>query len=94
MAGYTYKNITIYPVVTEKTTAMSDHSIYAFKTDPDLTKQQMAAFIKEKFQVEVASMNVANMKAKTRTFRGKVGRTKAFKKYYVKLKDGKKIELM
>lgn len=84
------------PIVTEKMTALQDQGVYAFEVDKYANKISIARAVEKKFNVTVLSVRTSNHKGKAKsqlTRRGRFeGRTAAWKKAYVKLKAGDKIE--
>jgi len=82
------------PWVTEKGTNLGANRQYVFLVAHDATKPEIKKAVKELYKVEVASVNVVNLPAKAKRFRGVVrsageGRRKAI----VTLKEGQKIDL-
>lgn len=91
-------NILIRPLITEKMTEISEQEgKYGFVVDYHANKIQIAKAIKEKFEVDVVSVNTIKHKGKTRTQftrRGRFsGKTPRFKKAIVKLKEGQTIDI-
>lgn len=84
--------------VTEKATELaSNHNQYTFKVHPDSNRIEIAKAIRGLFDVAVTRVNVLNRKGKTkrsRTQRGKVGRTASSKIAIVTVKEGDKIDLL
>ena len=84
------------PIVTEKMTAMQDKGVYAFEVERNANKISIAKAVTKKFNVTVVSVRTATHKGKAKsqmTKRGRFpGRTSSWKKAYVRLKDGDKIE--
>jgi large subunit ribosomal protein L23 len=85
------------PIVTEKLTAMQDKGVYAFEVEKSANKISIQQAVEKKFNVTVLSVRTATHKGKTKsqmTRRGRFeGRTASWKKAYVRLKEGDKIEL-
>lgn len=84
------------PIVTEKMTGMQDKGVYAFEVDKDANKISIQKAVEKKFNVTVLSVRTAVHKGKSKsqmTRRGRfTGRTSSWKKAYVRLKEGDKIE--
>ncbi len=84
------------PIVTEKLTALQDKGVYAFEVDKNANKISIARAVEKKFNVTVVSVRTSNHKGKAKsqlTRRGRfAGRTASWKKAYVQLKEGDKIE--
>ncbi|MDR0595118.1 MAG: 50S ribosomal protein L23 [Puniceicoccales bacterium] len=85
-------------ILTEKSNILSaDLNQYTFKVCSCATKQAIALAIEKVFKVKVESVNVLNTSRKHRRARVKgarPGKTQAFKKAIVSLKDGDKIEVV
>ena len=91
-------NILIKPLITEKMTNLSaDHGQYGFLVNPKANKIEIARAIEKRFNVHVIDIRTINRSGKMKTqFRksGKfVGRTSAYKKAIITLKEGETIEL-
>jgi large subunit ribosomal protein L23 len=84
------------PIVTEKMTAVQDKGVYAFEVDKDANKISIQRAVEKKFNVTVLGVRTSVQKGKTKsqmTRRGRfAGRTSSWKKAYVRLKEGDKIE--
>lgn len=83
------------PVVSEKATQLADkHNQVIFKVRPDATKGEIKAAVellwKDK-KVEVASVQIANVRGKPKRFGAYIGRRRNWKKAYVCLKPGQEI---
>ncbi|MDD7438906.1 MAG: 50S ribosomal protein L23 [Bacteroidales bacterium] len=92
------RGILIQPIITEKQTditeAMSNR--YGFKVVRSANKSQIKEAVEKMYDVTVVSVNTANYdgKRKSRYTKGGlvVGRTPAFKKAIVTLKEGQVID--
>lgn len=84
------------PIVTEKMTALQDKGQYAFEVAIDANKIVIAQAVEKKFNVTVVDVRTSRHKGKTKsqmTRKGRFpGRTAAWKKAIVRLKDGDKIQ--
>lgn len=85
-------DILLAPVITEKSQALSADNVYVFKVLKSANKTQIKQVIEKKFGVKVASVNTLNVVTKKRRVGKYSGRTNAYKKAYVKLMEGSKIE--
>ena len=81
------------PVITEKTTLLSEQNKVVFKVANDATKDEIAAAVEELFKVKVTKVNTIVTKGKTKRFRGIVGRRNDVKKAIVTLADGQSIDI-
>lgn len=84
------------PIVTEKMTAQQEKGMYAFEVDGGANKIEVARAVEKKFNVTVLEVRTQRVKGKTKTQmtrKGRfTGRTSAWKKAIVRLKEGDKIE--
>jgi len=84
--------IILRPIITEKSTALKEknHEI-CFEVDPRANKIDIQKATEKLFNVKVERVRTISKKGKTRRVGRNVGRTKNWKKAYVKLKDGEKM---
>ena len=88
-------NILLGPRVSEKSTMVADkHNQFVFKVAGAANKEQIKRAVELMFKVEVASVQVCNVRGKTRTFKNRQGSRQSWKKAYVKLKPGFDIDFM
>ena len=88
-----YTNVIIAPVITEKSAIQRENNVYTFKVARDANKIQIKKAIEEAFGVKVEKVNTLNTKSKSRRVGRYPGKTQAYKKAFVTLKDGDSIEL-
>ena len=89
-----YSDIIIAPVITEKSSSVSgDGKTYVFKCNQKANKYQIKDAVEKAFGVKVSRVNTLNTKPKNRRVGRYTGQTKTYKKAYVTLVDGDKIEL-
>ena len=88
-----YTNIIVAPVITEKSAIQRENNVYTFKVAKDANKIQIKKAIEEAFGVKVVKVNTLNTKSKSKRVGRYTGKTKAYKKAFVTLKDGDSIEL-
>ncbi|MGH6887413.1 MAG: 50S ribosomal protein L23 [Kiloniellales bacterium] len=81
------------PLVTEKSTLMSQHSQVAFLVPLDATKPEIKAAIEDLFKVKVKAVNTLRSKGKVKRFRGRLGQRPDSKKAYVTLEEGHSIDV-
>ena len=90
--------IIIKPIVTEKQTAFTDKfpNRYGFRVSPDANKLEIKKAVEEMYGVTVESVNTMNYagKKKSRYTKSGIinGKTSAFKKAIVTLKEGETID--
>lgn len=81
------------PHVSEKTTRIAgEGNQYVFKVIKDATKPEVKSAVESVFGVTVRSVNMVNVKGKTKAFRARAGKRADWKKAYVRLNDGEVIE--
>ena len=91
--------IIIKPVVTEKQTSITEKfpNRFAFKVSPDANKIEIKNAIEAMYKVTVVKVNTLNYSGKRKGRYTKsgyiVGKTSAFKKAIVTLKEGETIDL-
>jgi len=81
------------PIITEKTTMLSEQNKVVFRVPLDATKPQIKQAVEVLFSVNVMSVNTIVVKGKTKQFRGVPGRRSDVKKAIVTLKDGQSIDV-
>ncbi len=84
------------PVITEKTTDMQDQANqFVFQVDRRANKMLVKQAVEERFEVEVVSVNIVSVKAKTRRrgLRARSIRVVPWKKAIVTLAPGDSIQL-
>ena len=85
--------VLVEPRMTEKSARVADaHGQYLFRVLTDATKPEIKAAVEQLFKVEVASVTTAVVRGRTRRFRNTLGSTNAWKRAYVRLKDGFEID--
>jgi len=87
--------VLLAPVVSEKATQIADRfNQVVFRVRPDATKKDVKAAVelmwKEK-KLEVASVQIVNVRGKHKRFGAYNGRRRNWKKAYVSLKPGQEI---
>lgn len=86
-------DIIIEPVITEKSTELSEQfNKSVFVVSKTATKPLVKKAVEEIFQVKVESVNIVNLKGKTKTFRGRKGKQSDVKKAIVTLSKESKID--
>jgi len=86
-------SVLVSPRITDKAYRQSESS-FVFEVLADATKYEVKSAVEFLFNVKVDSVNSVTVKGKRRRFAGRVGVLKSFKKAYVKLMPGEKIELL
>ena len=88
-------SVLIRPVVSEKSYALMDKSVYVFIVDPRATKIDVRHAVEQAFGVRVANVNTLNRKGKTKRNRknNTVGHRADTKRAIVTLHEGDSIDL-
>lgn len=81
------------PVITEKTTMMSEYNQVVFRVPLTATKPQIRAAVEGLFDVKVFDVNTIRVKGKTKRFKGVKGRRNDYKKAMVRLAEGQSIDV-
>tara|TARA_B100000965_G_C19294494_1_gene627380 strand:+ start:288 stop:581 length:294 start_codon:yes stop_codon:yes gene_type:complete len=83
----------LFPVVTEKSTNLSEQNKIVFKVRQDANKKNIKKNIEKLFKVNVIKVNIINKKSKKKISMGRVKNVLGFKKAIVTLKKGQNIDL-
>ena len=83
----------LFPVVTEKSTNLSEQNKIVFKVPRTANKKNLKTNIEKIFKVNVTKVNIINNKTRIKVTRGKKVRVKGFKKAIITLKKGQNIDL-
>ena len=81
------------PVVTEKSTNLSEQNKIVFKVPHSANKKTLKGSIEKIFKVNVTKINIINKKNRTKFTRGRTIKVKGYKKAIVTLKKGQSIDL-
>lgn len=93
MADLKHYDTIIAPVITEKSTLLSDQNKVVFKVPLAATKDEVKAAVEALFKVRVLSVNTIRVKGKTKRFRGIEGKRSDSKKAIVTLAAGQSIDV-
>ena len=83
----------ISPIVTEKSTNLSEHNKIVFKVPSAANKDNLKSNIEKIFKVTVTKINIINKQKRTKLTRGKKIKVSGFKKAIITLKKGQSIDL-
>jgi large subunit ribosomal protein L23 len=86
-------DVILAPVVTEKSTRVSEHNQIVFKVRMDATKPEIKKAVEGLFGVKVTAVNTLVQKGKVKRFRGRVGFRSDVKKAIVTLAEGQSIDV-
>ena len=81
------------PLVTEKSTNISEQNKIIFKVHSGANKKNIKSNIEKIFKVNVTKVNIINKRTRIKITRGKKVRVKGFKKAIITLKKGQNIDL-
>ncbi len=86
-------DVILAPVVSEKSTLLSEYNQVMFKVAGWSTKPQIKEAVEKLFEVKVEAVNTLNRKGKSKVFKGRKGRQSDTKFAIVTLKDGERIDI-
>jgi len=81
------------PVITEKSTLVSEHNQVIFKVARDASKPEIKAAVEKLFNVKVKAVNTHVRKGKMKTFKNIRSRQSDIKRAVVTLEDGHSIDV-
>ena len=81
------------PVVTEKSTNMSEQNKIVFKVPNSSNKKIIKKNIEKIFKVNVTKVNIINKQPRNKISRGRKVKVKGYKKAIITLKKGQTIDL-
>ncbi|WP_440929528.1 50S ribosomal protein L23 [Candidatus Pelagibacter sp.] len=81
------------PLVTEKSTNLSEQNKIVFKVPSKANKQNIKNNIEKIFKVNVTKINIINKQSRTKLTRGRKVKVSGFKKAIITLKKGQSIDL-
>ena len=83
----------LFPLVTEKTTNLSDQNKIVFRVPMSANKKNLKLNIEKIFKVNVTKINIINKQNRTKLTRGRKVKVSGFKKAIITLKKGQSIDL-
>jgi len=86
-------DVIVSPVITEKSTLLSENNAVVFKVANDASKPEIKAAIEAIWGVTVKSVNTLVAKGKTKRWKGKPYKRSDVKKAIVRLADGQSIDI-
>ena len=81
------------PLLTEKSTNLSEQNKIVFKVPYNSNKKNLKSNIEKIFKVNVTKINIINKRNRTKLSRGKKIKVSGFKKAIITLKKGQNIDL-
>ncbi|MGI0439339.1 50S ribosomal protein L23 [Helicobacter himalayensis] len=79
---------------TEKSLSLQENGVIVVQTASGVSKNQLEAVFKEYFGFVPLKINSLKQDGKTKRFRGREGKRASFKKFYVKVPEGAKIDAL
>ena len=86
-------DVILAPVITEKSTLLSENNAVVFKVARDATKPAIKAAVEALFDVKVIGVNTLITKGKTKRWKGKPYTRSDVKKAIVRLAEGQSIDV-
>ena len=81
-----------FPVVTEKSTKISENNQFVFKVAIDSSKDEIKKAIEKVFKVKVKAVNTIKIKGKRKICKGTKGKRSDFKKAVITLVKGETLD--
>ena len=81
------------PIVTEKSSILSEQNKIVFKVPNRANKKNLKANIEKIFKVNVTKINIINKRNRTKLTKGRKVKVSGFKKAIITLKKGQSIDL-
>jgi len=81
------------PIVTEKSTLLSEFNQVTFQVPLEARKPEIKAAVEDLFKVKVTAVNTLRQKGKVKRFRGHLGKRNDIKKAVVTLAEGQSIDI-
>ena len=81
------------PIVTEKSTSLSDQNKIVFKVPDNANKENLKKNIEKIFKVNVTKINIINKKSRNKITRGRKVKVIGYKKAIITLQKGQNIDL-
>ena len=87
-----FLNIIQKPLLTEKSTNLNQYNQYSFVVNKNSNSIQIKKAIENIFKVKVIKVNTSITRGKLKSFKGKIGYKKDYKKAIVTLAEGNTID--
>jgi large subunit ribosomal protein L23 len=85
-------DVLVRPLITEKSTKLSELNKVVFKISPDATKRDVKQAVEALFNVTVRKVNTMNVEGKVKRFKGRPGQRSDLRKAIVTLAEGQSID--
>ena len=89
----THHDVILSPVITEKSTKLTEANQVVFRVTLDATKPAIAKAVETLFKVKVKAVNTIRIKGKPKQFRGRPFDRSDYKKAVVTLAEGHQIDI-
>jgi large subunit ribosomal protein L23 len=86
-------DVVLAPIITEKSTMLSEHNAVVFKVANKASKPQIKAAVEALFKVSVTGVNTLTQKGKTKRWKGRPYTRSDVKKAIVTLAEGDSIDV-
>jgi len=86
-------DVIVSPVITEKSTLLSEHNQLVFNVVRRASKPEIKAAVEALFSVKVKAVNTLVRKGKLKRFKGRLGQQKDVKKAIITLAEGQAIDI-
>lgn len=87
-------SVLVRPHITEKATVSSENSVYVFEVSKEATKDLIEKAFNLKYKVFPLKVRTVTIPAKRVIVRGKRGTKASYKKAYIYVKKGEKVEII
>jgi len=93
MTDLRHYDVIVSPVITEKSTMVSEQNQVMFNVARKASKPEIKAAVEALFGVKVKAVNTLLRKGKVKRFKGTIGRQQDVKKAVVTLAEGQSIDV-
>ena len=93
MSKINFYDYILNPLITEKSTNLSEMNKIVFKVNRSANKKSVKKNIEKIFKVNVVKINIINKQSRLKISRGRKIRVQGYKKAIVTLKKGQNIDL-
>lgn len=86
-------DVLLSPVITEKSTQVSEHNQVTFRVPLSASKPEIRSAVEQLFKVKVTAVNTLRQNGKVKRFRNTKGKRSDYKKAIVTLAEGDSIDV-
>ena len=90
---FTSYDVILAPVITEKSTLVSEFNQVTFRVRLEATKPEIKTAVERLFGVKVNAVNTIRVRGKVKRNRGRLGKRPDYKKAIVSLAEGESIDI-